>query len=108
MPELEAREVVVTRHAAEQLRARRPLVYGELTLERISKVIRREVRMAIDAGRIAQEKPLGFRLHGTKRRPLRDHQRVVWSAGGDFAWIIACESAVDVVVTTLTRASAAG
>lgn len=101
------REIVVTRHAVATLQARRPLVYSELPLSRVSKVIRREVRMAIDAGRIDRHKPLGFGLYGEKKARLPDHQRVVWSAGSEFAWIIARESAVDVVITTLVRASAA-
>lgn len=101
------REIVVTKHAVDQLRLRRPAVYGDLTIGRVSKVIRREVAAALLAGRIATEKPVGFRLHGQKKARLADHQRVVWSEGGSFAWIIVREANADFVVTTLTRAAAA-
>lgn len=101
------REVAVTRHAVEQLRQRRPLVYANLTDSVIARVIRREVSAAIAAGRIASEKPVAFRLHGHKKAQLHEGQRIVWTAGSSFAWIIAREDNADVVVTTLTRASAA-
>lgn len=101
------REVAVTKHAVEQLRLRRPLVYGDLTERQISRVIRFEVAAAIDAGRIASEKPVAFRLHGHKKARLRGNQRVVWTAKATFAWIIAREDNADVVITTLTRARAA-
>lgn len=96
----------VSRHAREQLRKRRPLLFPpELDDWQVRAVIRREVDDAIAGGREAAEKPVGFRLHGhNKARPLPEGQRIVWTASGELGWIIAPDGAV---VTTLTRTSPA-
>lgn len=103
----ERRDVAVNLHAVDRLRECRPAVYGDLTVAQVAKIIRREVTLAIDEGRISSEKPIAFRLHGHKKALRDGNQRVVWTAGSSFAWIVAREGAVDVVITTLTRVSAA-
>lgn len=95
----------VTRHAVAQLRARRPLLFDELDDWQVRAVIRREVDEALQAGREAREKPVGFRLYEqNKVRPLPEGQRIVWNEGGALGWIIAVDGAV---ITSLTRARAA-
>jgi hypothetical protein len=92
----------VTRHAVEQLRKRRPRLFPvEIDDWQIRAVVRREVTDALEAGRHADRKPIGFRLHGhNKARPLPEGQRIAWSSSGDLAWIIATDGAV---ITSLTR-----
>lgn len=99
------RPIIVTSHAIERARQRRWRgVWGTEVRDRIV----REVRAAIDAGRLANHKPKHWRLYREKPRVLDAIERFVWDEQDEIGWIVKVHEREIVVVTTLHRVAPIG
>lgn len=101
-----ARVVVVTPHAVTQARQRfhgYPAARAEASMR-----IAGEVAAALRDGRVADNKPVAFRLYRERGHMMQPGQRFVWSEDGERGWVLQREPTQDVVLTSVRRAEIHG